>query len=133
MIYNLVQYIRNNLAGETIMPNIRDLTSDQVPDRIVIAKDAGGVETSWFLLESVAVQIYTRDIDAPKARALARDVYNIINNKFGLILPSITVDGILYNEIQTAQISANSLPQSIGYDANGRAEYSTNYRIILRR
>jgi hypothetical protein len=132
MIYNLVQYIKDNLA-ETIYTNVRDLTSDQVPDRIVVIKETGGGETAWFLLEEVAIQVYTRDIDAPKARELAHDVRNIINNKFGLLLPSVTVDGNLYNEIQTAQISANSLPQSIGYDANGRAEYSSNYRIILRR
>jgi hypothetical protein len=134
MIYNIVQYLRDELPTETIYPNaaIKINPAINIPDRIVIVKETGGIETAWFQFQTRTIQIICRDIDQPKARSLALEVHSKINNKFGLLLPSITVDGTVYPQIESAQISANALPQSVGFEPEGRAEFSTNYRIIMK-
>jgi hypothetical protein len=73
----------------------------------------------------------TRDIDPVRARELAYSLYAQLDNRFGLILPAVTVAGELYPEKQIAQISAESTPQSLGTDESGRYEFVTNYRFIL--
>lgn len=130
MIYNLVQYLRNELPSETIYFNVKDLNSltGLVPDRLIIVQDTGGEETPWFQFQTQNYQIITRDIDSPKARKLIDDVCGKIVNKFGLILPSKIIDGVLYDSVQTAQISYNTLPQSLGVD-NGLFIWTSNLYI----
>lgn len=133
MIYNLVQYLRNQFPSENIYPVSMYLTSSQqsIPDRIVVVRDTGGVEQPWTRYSEPTIQILTRDTNAPACRKLAFDIFNEITSRFGLILPSITVGSTTYNAIQTAQISAIQKPFLIGADENGRIEYTTNYKIIF--
>lgn len=133
MIYNLVQYLKTEFPAEKFYTNVSDISGTQVPDRMVHIRETSGDATAWFEYTEQRVQIMTRDIDSPKARDLAYDVYDKINNRFGLILPATTVDGTLYAALQTAEIHSDNLPQSIGYDENGRAEFTTTFRIIYRK
>jgi hypothetical protein len=48
-------------------------------------------------------------------------------------LPVATVDGIVYNAIQSAQITGLQEPFNLGADDKGRFEFSTNYKIIYDR
>lgn len=134
MIYNIVQYLKNNLAGENIFANIwvKVNPNFSLPDRILLLKEEGGTETGWFQFQNRNVQILARDIDPVKARSLIFRAHNLINNAFGLILPAVTIEGVLYPTIATAQISVNTLPQSLGYDEEGRSEFSANYRILMK-
>jgi hypothetical protein len=133
MIYNLVQYLRNELPGERIYADLVDrvFPDTQVPDRMINVIENGGSETAWFQFQDRAIQIMVRDVDLVNARELAYDVHEKINNKFGLELPAVNVGGEVYAAFQVAQISANSLPQSIGFDDNGRVRFSTNYRFLM--
>ena len=129
MIFNLVKYLKNNLTTETIFANAR-LKIDsavQIPDRVVLVNESGGGDTPHFRYETPTYQVLCRDIDPVKCRELAYSVYNLLHSKFALILPSVTVNSTVYPSKTVAQSKALNKPQSIGYDDNGRAEYSTNF------
>jgi hypothetical protein len=133
LIFNLVQYLRIQFPTETIYPDVKFLTSTQesVPDRIVIATDTGGTEQAWTRYSEPTIQILTRDISNPRARALAYNIFNKITSRFGLILPAIVVDSITYPVIETAQIIGIQKPYCLGDDGNGRIVYTTNYKITF--
>lgn len=132
MIYNIQEYLETELPGETVYSNVKNVvTGENVPDRIILVQETGGQKRAWLRFTSQSIQIMTRDIDPVKARDLAYQVYETLDNKFGLILPQVTVDGVLYAEKQIAQISAESTPQSLGTDESGRYEFVTNYRFIF--
>lgn len=135
MFYNLAKYIKNVFPAETIYTNVISKRSvqDNVPDRIVLLRETGGGETPDFKFVRKTFQVITRDFDAPDARKLSWDIYEEITSRFGLVLPSVTVDTILYPEIQSAQITAINEPQSLGADDDGRMEFVTNYIVIYER
>lgn len=128
IVYNLKQFLNSELPSEKVY--VGPLRGE-IPDRTIQLIPSGGVPQAWYQYVTESIQIMVRDIDGPSTFKLAKDVYNILNNRFGLILPANTVGTVVYPEIQTAQISANQLPGYIGDDDNGRAMYSTNYRIIF--
>jgi hypothetical protein len=132
LIYNFVQYLRANYPTETFYPNEEKATDSQgvIPDRRVIAKESGGVETPWIGFRRQTVQLLIRDVDPPKARLFAYTLYNKINSVFGLVLPQITVDGNVFAEIETAQITSIQLPQSMGRDENSRSVFVFNITVI---
>jgi hypothetical protein len=128
ILYNLKQYLNDEFPTEKIYAGSKK--GDDMPDRLVQLIDTGGTLSAWFEYVTETIQIIVRDIDSPRAYKLAKDIYDKINNRYGLILPANTVGTDIYTEIQTAQISANQTPGYIGDDEGGRSEYSTNYRII---
>jgi hypothetical protein len=130
LIFNLRKYIADN-TGVTTSANPRDIIDEQVPDKIIQLIEEQGSSTAWFKFNTYQLQVITRDIDSPKARVLAYIVYNLLDNKFGLELPEVIVDGIVYASMKFAQISANTEPGFLGYDDNGRAEWSNTYRFII--
>lgn len=135
MIYQLRQYLEDNLPNENIFANLvlNVSTDDFVPDRMVLLSENSGIIQPRTLWTNNGLQVTTRDIDAVKARKLAWDVMALLDEKFSLTINSVTVDGNVYPAIEISQISANGEPQSIGEDEEGRAEFSTNYRILYRR
>lgn len=134
IIYNFVQYLRDQFPAEIIYVNIRQklATQDNIPDRNILVRPTGGINQPWFHFNQPTVQIITRDKDAPNALELANNVFEDLKTRIGLVLPSITVNGILYSEVQTSQISAIQSPSIIGVDDLGRIEYTTNYQIYVR-
>ena len=136
MIYNLVQYLRDQFPAEVIYPVEMYKTSTQqsIPDRIIILRDSGGIEQPWTRYSSPTIQIYSRDDNPPASRKLAYDIYDHFQeHQFGLILPAITVGVTTYPAVQIAQISAIQQPYKLNTDENGRTEYTTNYKIIFER
>jgi hypothetical protein len=135
MIYNIQQYLESNLTNEIIFANTRKKISpnEDIPDRNVLIMESPGTSEAWTGWTAKGMQVITRDIDMPKARKLAWDVFDFLNDKFSITLNAITIDGNIYPAIEILQISANSEPDSIGDDEQGLSEFSTNYRIIYRR
>ena len=135
MIYNLVEYLSTEFPAETIYANERKVISPatQVPDRNVLVRETGGIEKR--VLTDPTFQIICRDKYSVKARELAYSIYNKlqsekkIGGRFGLVLPAVTVGGVLYPAVQTYQISSLAIPQTLGEDAEGRAEFSMNFQI----
>lgn len=135
MIYNLCEYLKNNLAGEIIYNNTRHIISPakKIPARNILIRETGGTVTSWFGFLRQLFQVITRDETNIKARRLAFDVYELIVDRYGIDLPEVIVAGETFEELETYQITCNSCPQSIGVDEHGYYEFSTNYLIIYRK
>jgi hypothetical protein len=133
VIYNIFDYLENELPGESIYINLYGNTYPQteIPDRSIHIQETGGSETAWFQFKTLTLQIIAKDIDGPNARELIYSVDNVLNNKFGLELPSISVNGVLYPGFKIGQISSISRPQSIGLDDNNRAIFSSNYKFLF--
>lgn len=135
MFYNLVEYLKTEFPTETIYSNGRRLISGQsvIPDRNVLVNESGGVEQPWTLYSEPELQIITRDSSVVGARALSMSIFEEITSRFGLILPAVTVDSIVYPAVQVAQIKAQQNPYYKGEDEEGRSEFANNYLIIYRR
>jgi hypothetical protein len=133
MIYNLQEYTLDVFPTETILVNLASTVypDDTLPDRCALMRE-GTAPRNYYGLIRQSIQIITRDIDAPKARALAYLLYEELKDRFGLTLPVTNVDGEVFPALQTARIYADAAPQIIGFDDQGRAEFSTNYTIIWR-
>ncbi len=128
MINNLVEYLRVQLPLEAFYINNRS----NADDRCVLVMETGGGDTPWFHYETPTFQILCRDIDSVTSRELAYKIYKLLHGRFGLTLPTITVNSIVYAAKQTAQIKAITKPQGLGFDDNNRFEFTTNYQIVYK-
>jgi hypothetical protein len=130
MIYNLHRYLELKYPAENIFINLVDriFPTAEVPDRCAVLREAVAPRTNFLVRTSL--QLYTRDVDAAKARALAHIFYEELKERYGLKLPAVNVDGQVFPALQTAQISAEGAPQAVGFDEAGRAEFSTTYTVI---
>jgi hypothetical protein len=135
MIYNLKQYLDDEFPSEVIYTNdaIATIAQEFIPDRYSIVSEEGGTETAWGRFIAQLVQVKSVDADGPGARQLAHLIYEKITSVFGLVLPEVTVKGILYQSVQIAQISANAPPYNLGADIQGRIVYSTNFTVYYSR
>ena len=134
MIYNLVQYLKDEFPTEMFYANlyVDTVGGMPIPDRMSLIRETGGTETPWFRFVRKLVQIISRDFDAPKARELAFSIYEELTSRFGLVLPAVTVNGTAYPEVQIPQISANQQPYCLGSDETGRTTFSCNYQILFK-
>lgn len=133
MIYNFVQLLRDQFPSELFFANARSapVGHSNVPDRCVLVRETGGPTQPWSKYRSTTVQIIARSKDTVLSRELAHSIFKFLDSRFGLVLPSVVVNGITYDEVQTAQISAIQLPYDLGFDEEGRNEYTTNYQVII--
>ena len=115
MIYNLVQYLTVQLPSITF---VADGFSPDSPINAITAIDHGGNVAHWYDREDVAIQILSRHKNVTKSKYDIGLVYEKLKNRFLLLLPSATVDEILYPAIQTYQISPVQRPGYIGGDDN---------------
>lgn len=134
MIFNLGEYLSLAFPAETIYVNERIVISPatKILDRNVLIQETGGPEKR--VVKNPSVQIICRDKSPVNARELAYLIYNklqstnLIGGRFGVVLPAVTVRGILYPAVQTYQISAINVPQTLGKDGEGRSEFSLNFQ-----
>jgi hypothetical protein len=136
MIFNLVQYLRNNFSNERIYPleQYRLENEGDIPDRRILVAETGG--TPGYIIGSNTYQIRCRDIDVYNARDLAFDFYDFLHGtdgrkgRFGVELPAVTIGAQTYSEKKTKHIEAIQKPEGIGLDQNGRSEYIFNIQIF---
>ncbi len=135
MIYNLTQLLRTQFPTETVYVNGRVVKTGQssVPNRNLLVMETGGTEKPWVKYQVLTAQVIARDVDAPRARALAYSVFTFLTSRFGLELPQVTVGGTVFPKVVTAQISAIQVPYNLGPDEEGRVEYVCNYQVIKGR
>lgn len=133
VIYNLAAYLRAQLPGYIFYINKREAVGLQetVPDDCILLRDTGGEETGIYPFDYATIQVLTRAIDAPIARKMSWDVMNLLQMKWGLQFPAITVNGITYPILTTNHTEAIQPPFNIGQDENGLTEYSNNYQIYF--
>lgn len=135
MIYQLQQYLETEFPNEKIFANLTGKISPELvlPDRIILLIETTSTIEPRTGFSNKGIQVMVRDIDSVKARKLANSIFDFMNDKYSITLTPITVDGDVYPAVEVLQISANADPQSIGYDENGLAEFSINFRILYRR
>jgi len=131
MIYNLVQYLRTQFPAEVFYPNavFQVSTQDEIPDRRVLVQQGGGVFQMKTRFTRTMVQVVTFDISSPLSRALAYDIFSDIGDRNGLILPAITVNGVLFPQVETDVIRAMSPPQVLTTDEAALSVWTTNYQV----
>ena len=132
MIYNLYKYIENIMPSEKIYANAEDIVyPDTVnADSIIMIREFGGSIGTWYQYKEKQVNVVIRDTDIVKAKEKAETIFDSLHGKFGLVLPAVTVNGKLYQEVKTSQINATGLPQANGYDEQNRAVFNFVLNII---
>jgi hypothetical protein len=131
MIYNLIAFLKQNFPDEIFYKDYRKQINGQkfIPDRNILIKGTGGSIKPLILFYTITFQLIVRDVDDNKAYSLVFNIYNLLNDRYGLILPSVVVNGNIYGEIQIGQLSAVQEPYCIGPDDQGRIEYLNNYYV----
>ncbi len=123
MIYNLKKYLTINLPDITFYSNGWRPKSEH--DSVMILQ-SGGDPQHWYNRTDWTVQIMSRAENIVNAKELIDAVYNKLKNRYGLELPAITVDSILYPLVKTYQISPLQAPSYIGADKANLEMWSFN-------
>lgn len=129
MIYNLVAYLTAQLSLLNFVANGWD--PDSAQDSISVV-DTGGDPAHFHPRTDWAVQILSRANEVNVAKSQADSVYALLKNKFGITLPEVTVDAIVYPAIKTYQISPNQTPGYLGADEKHLEMFSFNLNIITK-
>lgn len=127
MIYNLVEYL------ETELPALVFTSNGWLPDtqeEALTVIENGGETIPVINRKNYAIQILSRANSKTVARANIYTVFNQLNERYTtLVLPAVTVDGILFPAVNTYQILANQIPGYIGSSDSNLEMYSVNFRI----
>lgn len=129
MIYNLAQYLIVNLTSINFVTNGFNPDSDQ---EAVMISETGGEPQHWYNRTDWAVQVISRSLNVNVAKQNAESVYNLLKNKFGVLLPEVTVDEVVYPAVQTYQISPLQTPNYIGADDKHFEMFSFNLTITTK-
>jgi len=129
MIKELSQYIEDNTSlviGTDLFVGWRP---SNAPVKCTTVLEAGGGKPDPYVVDFVEklIQILTRGDSYFEARSEAYTVFNLLNGRRGITLPTVDTAGIYVNVIE-----AINVPQSIGQDENNRSEFSANFILRLQ-
>lgn len=128
MIYNLYKYIKNNLTGLTYAVNGWSIHS---PEQCVAIIHRGGIPDHDNIKQIVSVQVMSRALENNDAHVDITSVYNLLKNRFGLVLPEVTVGDTVFPEVKTYQISPIQIPGYIGSDRGNLHMWSFNLTVTI--
>lgn len=126
MIYNLAQYLVVNLTSIDFVTN--GFSPDSEQDQVMIS-ETGGEPQHFYRRTDWAVQVLSRARTVDTAKRNITSVYNLLKNKFGILLPQVVVDGVTYPAIQTYQISPVQAPSYLGVTEENLEMFSFNLTI----
>ncbi len=129
MIYNLTQYLIVNLPSIAFIVN--GFNPDSQKDEVMIS-ETGGETKHWYNRTDWSVQVISRALQMNMAKRQIDDVYELLKNKFGLLLPEVTVDALVYPAMQTYQISPMQTPGYLGADEKHLEMFSFNSIITTK-
>ncbi len=126
MIKEITQYIENNTDLEIGKDLFAGFTPSTAQDEAVVIIETGGA-TEHELPDYIekTIQVLSRDTTYWTARKNALLVYDLLHGSAGITLPVVDSKEYYMNIAQ-----AITAPQSLGQDAKGLWQISTNY--ILR-
>ena len=122
MIYNLVKYLTIQLPALNFVANG---WSPESPQDSIMVRQSGGTVGHWFPRTDYNVQIISRAKNVVLSKSQIEQVYSELKNKFGLLLPEVTVDEV-FAAVQTYQISPIEVPGYIGADETHLEMWSLN-------
>ena len=123
MIYNLLQYLQDNLPDISFVVN--GFSIDSEIDEIMIG-ETGGEPQHWYDRTDWAVQIISRSSNVTVAKQNIEAVYSLLKNKFGVLLPRVIVGDTEYEEVKTYQVSPLQTPGYIGSTEENLEMFSFN-------
>ena len=126
MIFNLVSYLKINLTDIIFYPN--GWRPDSEHDSVMVLQ-SGGDPNHWYDRTDWMMQIISRAENVNNAKSQIDDVYEELKNRYGLELPAVTVNSIVYPLVKTYQISPLQTPGYIGADKANLEMWSFNLRI----
>lgn len=128
MIYNLYQYLLTNLSSLVFNMHGWDLQSKEQSIAIL---ETGGSPDHDNIKSDTAIQFLSRSLDTNIARSNIYQVYTLLKNRFGLVLPEITVGETLFPEVKTYQISPIQVPGYLGADGRNLEIWSFNIIVTM--
>ena len=126
MIYNLVEYLVIQLAAIDFVANSWGTKS---PSDAVLVTQSGGDVSHYYDRSDHGVQVLSRAGSAVVAKEQIDNVYELLKNKFRILLPAVTVNEVVYAAVQTYQISPIQTPAHIGADDANLEMWSVNFVI----
>ncbi len=127
MIYNLYQYIKTELPLMALIVNGWD--KDSPEESITMILRAGDPD-HYDIRQDSAIQFLSRAMDVNTALLNINKVYMLLKNRFGLVLPEITVGETVFPEVKTYQISPMQSPGYIGSDGANLEMWSFNIKAV---
>ena len=126
MINNLVQFLRTQLPTINFVANGWTTGSDQSS---ILVMQSGGDPDHYYERTDWRAQLMARDKNSNAAKIQIETVYDLLKNRFHLLLPAVTVNKILYPAIQTYQISPIQSPGFVGADDANLLMWSFNITV----
>jgi hypothetical protein len=126
MIYNLVEYCTTQLPSINFIAN--GFSPGSSIESVAIIQ-SGGDPNPWYDRNDYAIQVLSRAKDVTVAKANADSVFNLLTKKFGVELPSVTVNSVLYPSIITYRFRENQIPSYIGTDDENLEMWSFNLTV----
>lgn len=126
MIFNLVELFSITFPTFNFVANGWQVGSAN--DSIAVS-EGGGDADMQIDRKDFFIQLMSRAQDKTIAKSRLLDAFNLIQKKFGLILPAAEVGSDKFPAVKTWKIVALQLPGFIGNDENGRALFSVNFNI----
>ena len=102
MIYNLVQYLKNKFPDYIF---IAEGYNDNSYKECIIVSESTATINHFTDRQDIHVQILSKHYDIVKNREQIKDVFDDLLNRFGLVLPEVTVNKKVYPEVIAYQIS----------------------------
>lgn len=128
MIYNLYRYLLNLFSTYNLVVDGWEIGGENESIAII---QTGGDPQHWYKRQDYTVQFIGRGLEKVPTKQKLDSIYQELRNRFGLILPEITVESVTYPELLTAQVSPLQVPGYIGVDDNKRHMYSFNVLIVV--
>ena len=127
MIYNLSKFI----TDETSITPITNGNDASVTSDSVLLIQTGGeyrpvIKTQYFTAQVLAL-FHSR----VESFANITEIYNALNDRYGIDLPEVIVGSVTFPEVHTSKIVALQTPGYIGTDDNGRHMWSVNFMITV--
>jgi len=113
MIYNLVEYLKTELTTIDFVANGWMVDS---PQNSVLVKQSGGDVKHYYERSDWRVQIISRAKNIVISKEQIELVYEKLKNRYGLSLPEVTVNEIVFVAVKTDQISPIQTPGYLGAD-----------------
>jgi hypothetical protein len=126
--YQLDKYVR------TLLPTLALIVGAETPKsptENVCLRQSGGESAHDIDRQDVLFQFISSYFSQTKAYSEIMRVYNILRNRLSVLLPTATVDGIVYPAVTAWRIVAMQMPGYIGADEKGRHQWSVNFLITL--
>lgn len=124
MIYNLGEYVITQLPDIDFVINGWIKNS---PAESVMLRQTGGDPMHHYDRSDFAVQFLSRAESSITAKEQIDDVYELLKNKLGVLLPAKTVKGKLYPAVKTYRIVPMQIPGYIGADDANLEMWSVNF------